>query len=199
MRTIEPRIVRNVTNMTHIPDEAYIVGAFEEVYRRLFDINLQQSEQTVIALGEPRPVNVAAVVYVSTAYVNDIMFLVALFIILIIMTVLAILYWRRQQPVGYLPHHLAGMYALLYASNAKDECGQLYGRDPAARAKQLEELGGMGMYVCGWFPDGTHYGVHRTGNLAGPTLAINKGTREPFEKDRFIVSEVSISGGASLY
>lgn len=178
MKTIEPRIVRNATNMTHIPDEAYIVGAFEDVYRRLFAINLLLSEHTVLALGEPRTVSVAATLIITRVDVSGLMFCIGALIILVIMVVLVFLYCRRKQPVGYLPQHLAGMYALLYASNAKEECGQLYGRDPAERAKNLDEVGGL--YVCGRFPGGEHYGVYRTS--AGPETAVTEKERKSLEK-----------------
>lgn len=161
MRTIEPGIVRPGTNMTHIPDAAYIVDAFETVYRRLFAIQLMLSRETILHGANWTNVTTNAVYPLQSVEVNRLMFSIAGSIVLMIMVVLGFLYWRRQQTVGYSPRTLAGLYALLYASNAKEECGQLFGRDPAERAKGLDDLGGM--YACEWFADGAHYGVHRTG------------------------------------
>lgn len=175
MRTIEPRIVRDAANMTHIPDEAHIARAFEDVYRHLFALNLKLSEPSLVALGEPQNATVPGSLKVKTVDVNGLMFSIAGSVIVVIMVVLVFLYWRRQQTVGYLPQSLAGMYALLYASNAKEECGELVGRDPAERAKSLEDVGGM--YVCGRFADGQHYGVHRVGKSSGPEREKKKKSR----------------------
>lgn len=163
MRVIEPKIVRN---SSHIPDRAHVVSAFEEVYRRLFVIFLKLSEDDVVILGSPETIVVKATVTAWRVDVSRVMYCLAGSIILVMVVVLVLLYWHRQQTVGYLPTTLAGLYALLYASNAKEECGELYGRDPAERAKNLQDVGGL--YACGRFADGEHYGVHRTGKLAGP-------------------------------
>lgn len=166
MRLIEPKIVRNTTYITHIPDRVYVASAFEDVYRRLFVIFMKLSEDGVILLGDPETIVVKATVTAWRVDVSHLMYCLAGSIILIIVVVLVLLYWHREQTVGYLPTTLAGLYALLYASNAKEECGELYGRNPAERAKNLQEVGGL--YVCGRFADGEHYGVHRMGKLADP-------------------------------
>lgn len=166
MRAIEPKIVRNATYITHIPDRAYVASAFEDVYRRLFVIFLKLSEDDGVILLDPETIVVKATATAWRVYVSHLMYCLAGSIILVIVVVLVLLYWHREQTVGYLPTTLAGLYALLYASNAKEECGELYGRDPAERAKNLEDVGGL--YVCGRFADGEHYGVHRTGKLADP-------------------------------
>lgn len=163
MRTIEPKIARNTT---HIPDRAHVVSAFEDVYRRLFVIFLKLSEDDVVMLMNPETIVVKARVTAWRIDVSYLMYGLAGSIILVIVVVLVVLYWHHQQVVGYLPTTLAGLYALLYASNAKEECGGLYGRDPAERAKNLQDVGGL--YACGRFAGGEHYGVHRTGKLADP-------------------------------
>lgn len=163
MKLIEPRIVRNTTYKSQIPDRDHVVRVFEDVYRRLFVIFLKLSEDEVVDLGEPRTIVVKATATGWRVDVSHLMYCLAGSIIVIIVVVLFLLYWHREQAVGYLPTTLAGMYALLYASNAKEECGGLCGRDPAERAKNLQDFGGL--YVCGWFAEGEHYGVHRTGKL----------------------------------
>lgn len=53
------------------------------------------------------------------------------------------------------------MYAHLYASSAKEECGQVTGSS-ADRARRLEELGAK--YTYGWFEGKDklrHVGVYR--------------------------------------
>lgn len=180
MKTIDPRIDRNLRNMTHIPDPAYIAGALEEAYRRLFAINLQLYQATMIGTGELHKHPAAAVVQIDRVGVSSLMFILAASIILTIMTVLTFLYLRRRQPVGNVPETLAGMYALLYASNAKEECGKLYGKDPKERAKNLEEF--EGQYVYGSFQDGEHYGVYRRGELAGLDTAEMEGKWKSVEK-----------------
>lgn len=164
MKSIDPKIDRNLPNMTHIPDAAYIAGAMEEVYRRLFVINLRLYEASIIKSGAEHTHTAAAVLLINRVAVSRVMFHLAGSIILTIMLVLAYIYLRRRQPVGHVPKTLAGMYALLYASNAKEECGQLSGKNPKERAKHLEEF--EGKYVYGSFLGGEHYGVYRRGELA---------------------------------
>lgn len=166
MKLIEPKIVRNTTYRSHIPDKDHVVSAFEDVYRRLFVIFLKLAEDKLLELGKPQTIVVKATVTAWRVDVSLMMYCLAGSIILVMVVVLVLLYWHRQQKVVYLPTTLAGLYALLYASNAKEECGELYGRDPAERARNLQDVGGL--YACGPFADGEHYGVHRTGKLADP-------------------------------
>lgn len=160
--TVEPRTVGENTNITHIPDRAYIVGAFEDVYRRLFAINLALYADGIIAAREEQPnakTTTTAVVQTNRVRVNTEMFFLSVSILLFMVVVLVVFYWGQRQPVGHLPQSLAGTYALLYASNAKEECGKLHGRNPKERAKRLEEV--ERKYVYGSFDDGRHYGVYR--------------------------------------
>lgn len=162
--TVEPRAVRVDSNITHIPDRAYIVGAFEDVYRRLFAINLALNADGIIAAREEQPnarTTTTAVVRTDRVRMNTEMFFLSVLILLFMAVVLVVLYWGQRQPVGHLPHSLAGTYALLYASNAKEECGNLRGRNSKERAKRLEEV--ESKYVYGPFDDGRHYGVYRVG------------------------------------
>lgn len=172
MKLLEPKIVRNATYQSQLPDRAHVVSAFEDVFRRLFVIFLKLSEDAMFDLGTPKTIIVKATVKAWRVDVSLLMYCLAGSIILVIVVVLILLYWRRQQTVGHLPTTLAGLYALLYASNAKEECGELYGRDPAERAKNLEDVGGL--YACGLFADGKHYGVHRTGKLADPETEVER-------------------------
>lgn len=163
--TVDPRTVGKKTNITHIPDRAYIVGAFEDVYRRLFAINMALYHDGIIASREEEPnikTTTAAVLQADRVRVSTEMFFLSVLILLFMVVVLVVLYWGQRQPVGHLPHSLAGTYALLYASNAKEECGTLRGRNSKERAKRLKEV--ERKYVYGPFDGGRHYGVYRVGD-----------------------------------
>lgn len=179
MKTIEPQIVRKVTNMTHLPNTTLIEDIFQKTYTELFAINLQQAAHTIIDFRQPETTQVSASIRRLRVVMSGEMFRIAISMIGVIMLLLFFVYLSRQQPVGYLPHHLAGMYALLYASNAKEECGKLQGRNPAERAKNLEDLGGT--YACGAFAGGKHYGVYRTGKLTKSGTSGTEGELELLE------------------
>lgn len=86
------------------------------------------------------------------------MLAIAATILIYTIVVLVVLYsWQRPRVVGHVPTSLAGMYALLYASNAKDYCG--FGRTPEERA---QSLGGMYSYEGFKAEDGARrFGVYR--------------------------------------
>lgn len=167
--TVEPKTIRNLTNNTRIPDAAYIATAFEDIYRRLFAIHLRlQADEVIVVPTQqqmPKTAPGQAVLRMDRVTVDTTMFSLAASILAIMIVVLVVLYWDQRQPIGNLPNTLAGMYALLYASNAKEECGKIYGRNPKQRARRLEER--KGMYVYGMFSSGgsKHYGVYREGDL----------------------------------
>lgn len=140
MRLIESKTVRNTIYRTLILHRAYIASAFEDVYRRLFVIYVKLIEKDERVLGHSRKILVNATATARIVDVNQMMYCVAGSVILIMVVVLVFHYWHRQQTVGYPPATLAGLDALLYASNAKEECGEYYGRDPAERAKNLQDL-----------------------------------------------------------
>lgn len=166
--TVEPKTIRNLTNKTRIPDAAYIAPAFEDIYRRLFAIHLRLHADEVIVVPAqqrmPKTVPGQAFLLMDRVTVDTAMFYLAASILAIMIVVLVVLYWDQRQPIGNLPRTLAGMYALLYASNAKEECGKIHGGNPERRARRLEEL--KGMYVYGMFFSGAnkHYGVYREGD-----------------------------------
>lgn len=163
--TVEPRTVGQNTNITHIPDAAYIASAFEDVYRRLFAINVALYAKDTILPRDLRleidEASVKARVLTARVYMSSEMFYLAVAILLFMIGVLGALYWGQRQPIGHLPESLAGTYALLYASNAKEECGKLRGRNSKERSKKLEELEMKFMY--GPFLGGRHYGVYCVG------------------------------------
>lgn len=158
---IDPRAIRKRINVTHIPDAAYIGKAIEEVIQRLFPINLQLFENTIIAPREQlqNMVPVEAVVVMERVTMDPSMFTISVSILVLMIIVLVVVYWGQRQPIGHLPESLVGMYALLYASNAMEECAELMGRNPKERAQSLKELGFE--YAYGEFQDGKRYGVYR--------------------------------------
>lgn len=161
MAAIEPRVVRNITGLSDLPDAAYVARGFESVYRWVFAINLRLYADTIVSLREPQShtVSVSALVQTNRVTVSSLMFYISVAILITLIVMLVLLYWGPRQPVGHLPKHLAGMYALLYASNAKEDCGKLSGRDPVERAHNLEMLGGK--YAYGPFDGGKHHGVYK--------------------------------------
>lgn len=163
MVVLNHTIAQNLTNITHISDAAVIAGALEDVYRKLFAVNLQLYMRDIISPGEQlsRTVPAAALIRMGRVNVSQSNFAIAVFILLVIIVVLVVLYSTRQQPVGHVPTSLAKMYALLYASNTKDLCRDVDGADPKERAENLEKHGERYMY--GPIPGGIHYGVYRDG------------------------------------
>lgn len=91
------------------------------------------------------------------------MYAISVGILGFIMVVLMLLYGsgRGGRFNGHLPLSLGTMYALLYASTAKNDCGEVLGRDPEERAKALNDRGHR--YAFGRFEaDGKrHFGIHR--------------------------------------
>lgn len=160
-KAINNNVVRNLINVTHIPDAIYIGGAFEELFRRLFAINLQLYAADIIAPREQQQgvMSVKTVIQTSRVTVSSMMFSISAAILIGTIAVSVVIYSTQRQPIGHLPESLAGMYALLYASNAMEECGNVVGINPNERAMRLAELGLK--YVYGPFPDGEHYGVYR--------------------------------------
>lgn len=82
------------------------------------------------------------------------MFIIAVTILAIMIMVLVVIYWGKR----HVPESLVGMYALLYASNAQVECGEMEGSSPQERARKLES---KAQYKYGEYPDGMHHGVYR--------------------------------------
>lgn len=162
---IDPMVARTLTNITHVPNPDRIVKAFAETYRHLFAINMQLYEDKIIVPAEPLPETILAPVVVVLDRVNMSVAMYSILVSGLLMTIamLVVIYWGLKHPDGQRPESLAGMYALLYASNAREECGQLSGANPVERAKRLKALGGK--YVYGRFPDGTHHGVYRSEEL----------------------------------
>lgn len=165
-RTVFSSIVRTDRHLTSLPNITFISFAFQRIYGHLFVVNLCQAAQDIIDLRKPEMINVQGEIRADGVHMQLEMVTITLSTIGVIMLLLLFVYYRCWQPVGYVPKHLAAMYALLYARNAKEECGKLCGRNPAERAAALEDF--KGTYVCGRFAgdkNDTHYGVHRMGSL----------------------------------
>lgn len=160
--TIDPSIVRNTTNITHIPDTAHLAAAFEDVYRRLFAITIGLNSD-LLNYGDGDEVTLPVTIFIDKVLVSGLMYKIAAAILFFIMAVLVSLYWgnRRRRFEGHLPRSLGAMYSLLYASNAQEECGIVEGRDPKERAKALGERGHL--YGFGEFykNEDRHVGIYR--------------------------------------
>lgn len=135
----EPNVLRNSTDHPYLPHPAYVAKAFEDVYRRLFAVNLRLYVDDIIL---PRKtlsggISSPAVVSVERVEVSRLMFYLSVSLLAYMILTMILLFGRRGH-IGYLPKNLVGMYAPLYASNAKEECQSLSGRSPKERAKSLE-------------------------------------------------------------
>lgn len=165
--TIEPKTIRAVTNLTRIPDVAYIINAFDDIYRRLFAINMRLYVDDIITILDRKQkthtVPGKAIVIMDRVNMSTQMFYIAASIILILILVLVGIYWKPRAPLGHVPQSLGEMYAALYASNAKEECGKIRGVNSRERARRLEELGGEYRYGVFDTEGGRHYGVSRDG------------------------------------
>lgn len=162
---IDPNVPRTLTNISQVPNSDIIRMAFEQTYRHLFAINLQLYQDKIIApaVRLQQSNHTEVVVVLDRVKMNTAMYLVLVSGLFMMIAMIVVIYWGRKHPDGQRPESLAGMYALLYASNAKEECGQVDGPNPVERAKKLKALGGL--YVYGRFPDGRHHGVYRSGEI----------------------------------
>lgn len=179
LATLEPSLVRNKTNVTHIPDTENLVTTVEDVFRRLFATNLALYSKDVFDMGALTEVPAPAVVQRDRVQVNFVMFVLGTAIMVYIMAVITMLYLlKRQELPGQLPVSLAGMYALLYASNAKGECGRVPGSTPRKRAKRLMEIEGKYSYGTFIGENGvSHVGVYREGGVKESTKSLMTATQ----------------------
>lgn len=158
MASLTPSIIQNLANVTHIPNTTDLASAFEDVFQRLFAISLRLYAEEIFSAGKGTVSPGTVTILEQRVIVNYRMFVLSAVILIYTIGVLVVVYmWRRPRIYGYLPTSLSGMYALLYASNAKEYCGP--GSTPAERATGLS-----GTYAYGAFvgADGKgHYGVNR--------------------------------------
>lgn len=162
IKTVEPTTVLNLTDARHIPNEINIAEVFESVYRHLFAINLRLHEDEIIARRKPLQQTLPAKtdVVVDRVKMSPLLFTTAITILVMMIAVLVVIYWGGQeQVISHPPESLAGMYALLYASNAQLECGEMEGNSPEKRARKLKKSGAK--YKYGEYPDGVHHGIYR--------------------------------------
>lgn len=159
MVTLEPSIVQNTSNITHIPDTSHLIEVSEDVYKRLFAINLGLYANEIISVEKPYIVPGGAVFRRDRVYMRTVMVYIAL-AILEYLIVLLLMYRRQERHVVHrLPINLVGMFSLLYASSAEDECGEAFGTNSKQRLKSLVGLGQR--YSYGRPSERSHVGVYR--------------------------------------
>lgn len=146
--TLDLKTVQTLRNVSHIPNETNIANGFQDAYRRLFDINLRLYADTIFGPRDPLPQFASAKinVIVDRVKIRLSMFNIAVAILVTMIWVLVAIYWRQRQTIGHVPVSLAGMYALLYTSNAQEECGEMVGNTPQKRATRLKKFGAQ--YLC---------------------------------------------------
>lgn len=171
MALLTPSIIRQLPNVTHIPDTTNLASTFQDVFQRLFAISLRLYAEEIFSTGETSVSPGTAIILKLRVKVNYKMFVLTAVILIYTIVVLVVVYmWQRPQIYGYLPTSLSGMYALLYASNAKEYCGS--GSTPVERALTLS-----GTYAYGSFVgvDGRgHYGVNRESEQGRAVVVTEK-------------------------
>lgn len=140
--TIDSEIVRTLTNITHIPHTTGLANAFEIVYRQLFAITIGLN-QGLLFHGDPVSMDLPTTLLRNRVTMNTTMYAISVGILGFIMVVLVLLYWGRRggRFDGHLPISLGTMYALLYASTAKNDCGEVLGENPKERERALDDRG----------------------------------------------------------
>lgn len=171
MALLAPSIIRQLPNVTHVPNTTSLASTFQDVFQRLFAVSLRLYAEEIFSMGESSVSPGTAIVLKPRVKVNFKMFVLTAVILVYTIVVLVAVYTRQRPHIyGYLPTSLSGMYALLYASNAKEYCGS--GSTPAERALTLS-----GTYAYGSFigVDGRrHYGVNRESEQGGGVVVEEK-------------------------
>lgn len=157
MATANNSVVRSSEVVTHLPNDTIIAAAFGDIYRQVFAISTRLHAEELLSTGRS---SATTSVSRDRVYVNELMFGISVSILLFTIVVIVALYWGQDRNVvGHLPSSLAGVYAHLYASNAKQQCGKVAGKNPDERAARLKELDGR--YSYGPFGNQNHVGVYR--------------------------------------
>lgn len=139
-------IPRGGPNVTHIPETAGLPEAFEDVFRRLFAINLRLYSSDILSFpATPEASTATSRVIRERVQVSTPMFIIACVILSYTILLVFFLYWGpeagRQCGIAHEPTSLAAMWAMLYSSTAKEMCAALRGNGPKERARRLKEMG----------------------------------------------------------
>lgn len=166
MSTNYPSLSNNTdTGYFNLPNKAYVVEAFEGVFKQIYSMNIcyQASDMISVAPGSPRDVTTTVTAVRDVVTVSTIMFGLAIGILLYTILLLPVIYRRHSSAMlPHLPVNLVQTWTALYGSEAKFECGMVRGSNPKERARQLGELGHI--YEYGTFTDAdgnASYGVFR--------------------------------------
>lgn len=167
MSTIDPSLIRqNQRNVTILPNTTNIVGAFEDVYKRVFAASLRQYADDIFDTRKPRDsIPGTATVVQARVRVSVPMFGIATGILIYFLVLILYLYLgppAGDHGISHLPTTLATAYTLLYASNAREELSGIHGEGQEERAKKLKEM--RNSYGFGGFvglDKRQHFGVYR--------------------------------------
>ncbi|KAI5846634.1 hypothetical protein DFP73DRAFT_395169 [Morchella snyderi] len=154
LTTLHPQVVRDVSpNITHIPNTDILPGAFEDVYRRLYAINLRLYASDVMqSATNPQTIKVLTKALQQRVSVSTTTIIISIAIVVYATAIILLLYWgpRPSDSVAHAPENLAATWSLLYASDAKEICGGVRGDTPRVRMEELKKAGaryGYGVFV----------------------------------------------------
>jgi hypothetical protein len=154
LTTLYPQVVRDVSpNITHIPNTDILPGAFENIFQRLYAINLRLYASDVMqSATDPQTITVLTKALQQRVSVSATMVIISIAIVVYATAIILLLYWgpRPSDSVAHAPENLAAMWSLLYASDAKEVCGGVRGDTPRVRMEELKKAGaryGYGVFV----------------------------------------------------
>lgn len=164
MRLFEPSIRPNPTNHSFLPNRTLAIKTFERVFTSLFALHLHTGYDRLFEhTGVRRHTMGTTTIATSRVAISTPMFAITTGILAFFILALGVFYGKRPgHHLSYLPTTLAGVFALLYASNALEDVRAIRGGNVAQRAAELEKLDGR--YGCGSFVGSgrrKHFGVFK--------------------------------------
>lgn len=142
MLLIEPNIRRHLTNHSYLPVDTLVIKTFEQVYTSLFALHLQTGYDRLFEnIGVRRHTMGTTTIAKSRVAISTAMFVITTGILAYFIFALGVFYGKRPgHRLSYLPTTMAGVFALLYASNTLEDVRKIRGKDVAERAAELEKL-----------------------------------------------------------
>lgn len=140
MISLHPDVVQKRQNITRIPRPDILPNAFEDTISRLYAIWLRIYAEDLLQYEDAaNTIELEGRVLRGNVAVSTPMFATIVGILGYSTIVIIFLYpgpqWERR--VAHLPTSLAAMWAHLYASDAKELCGKISGRNVEERLKKL--------------------------------------------------------------
>ncbi|KAI5850560.1 hypothetical protein DFP73DRAFT_582879 [Morchella snyderi] len=153
------RVAPDGRNLTHIPESSTLPAAFEDVIAYLYATGLNIYATEFFHVGAKESITAQATFRFEWLLVRA----PALWLIFGIVgydtLVIGLLYWGPQgkRKVGHPPTCLVAIWAHLYASDAKELCGEIRGANIKARLAKLDKVGTRFTYGGFIGMDGNHH------------------------------------------